>query len=328
MVMAHVGGTPLPRIGFQVWGQFTDWPAMEATVRDIERAGFDSVWSNDHFFPAAGPGAATPEGLAGPFLEGWMTAAGFAMVTSRVVVGVLVSGAGYRNPALVVKMATALDHLSRGRAVLGIGAGWHRRDHEAFGFELPPIRGRLDRLDEQSSAIRGLLDGREVTSSGSWVMLDRARNDPPPVGPLRLMIGGSGERRTLRIVARDADVWNGEGDPDTWSGRNGILDAHCTEIGRDPAAIRRTVGLPPLHLRATREEAKASLAEVMERNGLTPEEARAFAAADPLADSPAAVAAILATYRRAGADEAIIDWPAPFDAVSLDLLRAILGSDR
>ena len=227
-----------------------------------------SVWSNDHFFAAAGPVAATPEGLDGPFLEGWMTAAGFAMVTSQVDVGVLVSGAGYRNPALVVKMATALDHLSAGRAVLGIGAGWHRRDHAAFGFALPSVRERLDRLDEQSAAIRGLLDGREVTTSGAWVTLDRARNAPPPVGPLPLLIGGSGERRTLRIVARDADVWNGEGDPDTWVRRSGILDAHCSAIGRDPRAIRRTVGLPPLHLRATREEAKASLAEVMARNGL------------------------------------------------------------
>jgi len=318
----------LPRIGFQVWGQFTGWPAMAATARDIERRGFDSVWSNDHLFPAAGSAAAAPDGLDGPFLEGWMTAAGFAMVTSRVTVGVLVSGAGYRHPAIVVKMATALDHLSGGRAVLGLGAGWHQRDHRAFGFELPSIRERLDRLDEQSAAIRGLLDGREVTSSGSWVTLDRARNAPPRVGQLPLLIGGSGERRTLRIVARDADAWNGEGDPDTWARRNGILDVHCAAIGRDPVAIRRTAGLPPLHLRATRAEAKASLARVMERNGLPADEARTFAEDDPLADSPDAVFGLLAEYGQAGADEVIIDWPAPFDVISLESLAAARDRHR
>lgn len=204
--MQRPGARRLPRIGFQVWGQFTDWPALTATARDTERLRFDSVWSNDHSFPAAGSTAAASEGLDGPFLEGWMTAAGFAMVTSRIAVGVLVSGAGYRNPALVVKMATALDHLSSGRAALGIGAGWHERDHRAFAFELRSVRERLDRLDERSVAIRGLLDGREIASHGTWVTLDRARNAPPPVGTLPLLIGGSGERRTLRIVARDADV--------------------------------------------------------------------------------------------------------------------------
>ena len=283
----------LPGVGFQVWGQFTDWPAMASTARRIETLGFSSLWANDHFFPPAGRQAATPDGLPGPYLEGWMTAAGFAMVTERVPVGVLVSGAGYRDAGLLVKMGTALDHLSGGRALLGLGAGWHVRDHAAFGFSLPPIGARLDRLDEQSRAIRALLDGHEVTTSGTWVTMDRAVNDPPPLGPLPLMIGGSGERRTLRIVARDADAWNGEGTPDVWARRSAILDTHCADLGRDPGAIRRTVGIPPIHIRATTDEARRSLAELLVRNGLGPEEALETASGDPFAGTLDAVLAAL-----------------------------------
>ncbi|MFN8620364.1 MAG: LLM class flavin-dependent oxidoreductase [Chloroflexota bacterium] len=310
----------LPRIGFQIWGQFTTWPELAATARDIERLGYDSLWANDHLFPAAGAQAASPEGLAGPFLEGWMTAVGFAMVTERIPVGVLVSGAGYRNPGLLVKQATALDHLSGGRAWLGLGAGWHQRDHSAFGFDLPPVRARLDRLDEQSAAVRALLDGRTVTTDGAWVRMDRAVNDPPPVGRLPLLIGGSGEKRTLRIVARDADAWNGEGSPDEWARRSAILDGHCAAIGRDPAEIVRTAGVPMLHVRATRAEAKRSLAATLERNRVPAAEAAAIAEGDALADSVDGVLAHLEAWAAAGAAELIIDWPAPFDVESLERL--------
>jgi alkanesulfonate monooxygenase SsuD/methylene tetrahydromethanopterin reductase-like flavin-dependent oxidoreductase (luciferase family) len=311
----------LPRIGFQVWGQFTSWPALAATARDIERLGYDSLWANDHLFPAAGSKAASLEGLAGPFLEGWMTAAGFALVTSRIPVGVLVSGAGYRNPGLLVKQATALDHLSGGRAWLGLGAGWHQRDHSAFGFDLPPIRERLDRFDEQSAAVRALLDAAgPVTTDGTWVHLDRAVNDPPPVGRLPLMLGGSGEKRTLRIVARDADAWNGEGTPEEWARRSAILDGHCAAIGRDPSAITRTAGVPPLHVRATRAEAKRSLAATLEANHIPPDEAAAIAEGDPLAGTMDEVLRVLEAWAAAGAAELIIDWPAPFDVESLERL--------
>jgi len=314
----------LPGIGFQVWGQFTDWPAMAAIAQRIETLGFSSLWANDHFFPPAGQQAATPEGLPGPYLEGWMTAAGFAMVTHRIPLGVLVSGAGYREAGLLVKMGTALDHLSGGRAMLGLGAGWHIRDHAAFGFTLPPIGARLDRLDEQSRAIRALLDGREVTTSGTWVTMDRAVNDPPPLGPLPLMIGGSGERRTLRIVARDADAWNGEGAPDVWARRSAVLDTYCAAVGRDPGAIRRTVGVPPIHIRATAQEAHRSLAAILERNGIGPEEALETAVSDPFAGTVDDVLAALGGYAAVGAEEVISDWPAPFDDETLERLATAL----
>lgn len=311
----------LPRIGFQVWGQFTTWPELAATARDIERLGYDSLWVNDHLFPAAGAQAAAAEGLPGPFLEGWMTAAGFAMVTQRIAVGVLVSGAGYRNPGLLVKQATALDHLAGGRAWLGLGAGWHQRDHAAFGFDLPPIRERLDRFDEQAAAVRALLDGAgPVTAAGTWVRMDRAVNDPPPIGRLPLMLGGSGEKRTLRIVARDADAWNGEGTPEGWARRSGILDEHCAAVGRDARAIERTAGVPPLHVRATRADAKRSLAAILEANHLPPDEAAAIAEGDPLAGTIDEVLVVLEAWAAAGAAELIVDWPAPFDVESLERL--------
>jgi alkanesulfonate monooxygenase SsuD/methylene tetrahydromethanopterin reductase-like flavin-dependent oxidoreductase (luciferase family) len=314
----------LPGIGFQVWGQHATWPDLAATAGRIEALGFASLWTNDHFFPAAGEAAATPDAPPGPFLEGWVTLAAFAALTTRIPLGILVSAAGYRSIGVTVKQATAVDHVSGGRMTLGLGAGWHPRDHAAFGFELLPIGQRLDRLEAQVAAARALLGGETVTAGGPYVVLDRAVNLPGPVqAAMPILIGGSGERRTLRIVARFADAWNGEGDVETWARRNRILDEHCTAIGRDPSTIRRTVGLPPASIRSTREAAVTALAERLEANGLAPDEARSAAAASPLVGTPARVAEALAAYGAAGAAEVIVDWPAPFDDRTLDALAAV-----
>ena len=315
---------PLPAIGLQVWGQFTDWPALAATARRIEELGFASLYSNDHLFPAAGAIYQAQDAPPGPFLEGWITLAGFAMVTTRVQLGVLVSSAGYRSVGMLVKQATAVDHLSGGRAVLGLGAGWHPRDHAAFGFGLPPIGERLDRLEEQAAAARALLDGETVTTDGRHVQLDRAVNLPAPVRDrMPLLIGGGGEKRTLRIVARHADVWNGEGDVEVWGRKNRILDEHCAAVGRDPASIRRTVGLPPASIRPTRSAAVDALAERFRANGLDADEARAAADASPMAGTADEVAVSLRAYSAAGAAEALIDWPAPFDDETLVALAGL-----
>jgi alkanesulfonate monooxygenase SsuD/methylene tetrahydromethanopterin reductase-like flavin-dependent oxidoreductase (luciferase family) len=311
-------------IAFQVWGQYTTWRELEATARRIDELGFAGLWSNDHFFPAAGAAAQAPDAEPGPFLEGWITLAGFAMVTRRVPLGVLVSGAGYRNVGLLVKQATAVDHLSGGRVSLGLGAGWHPRDHEAFGFDLPPVGERLDRLEEQAAAARALLAGETVSADGRHVRLVRAANLPAPVSPrMPLMIGGSGEKRTLRIVARFADAWNGEGDVATWARKNSVLDAHCAAVGRDPGEIRRTVGLPPASVRDTREAAVEALVARFVHNGLAPGEARETAEASPLVGTDEEVRGALAAYSAAGAAEAIIDWPAPFDDETLGRLAAL-----
>ena len=310
------------RIGFQVWGQHVAWGELMAEARSIEQAGFASLWSNDHFWPAAGAAAPSPGGVRGGFLEGWITLAGFASVTRRIPLGILVSCAGYRNVGLLVKQATALDHMSGGRMTLGLGAGWHEREHRAFGFEFPPIGDRISRMEEQASVIRPLLAGETVTRRGRWVSLDGARNEPGPVGPLPLLMAGSGEQRTIPAVARYADAWNGEGDPPSYRRRNALLSEHCAALGRDPASVVRTVGLPPMCIRDTRAEAVGVMAGILERNALRPEEARAMADASPLVGTEARILGALDAWAGAGAAEAIIDRPAPFDDESLRRLAA------
>lgn len=317
------------RVGFQVWGQCASWPQLAQTARDIELLAFDSLWSNDHLYSATGGSPTSPEAPDRPCLEGWMTLAGFAAVTSTIRLGVLVSGAGYRNPGLLVKQATALDHVSGGRVTLGLGAGWHEREHRAFGFGFPSLTDRITRLDEQAAVVRRLLDGEEVTFGGGFVEMERARNVPPPIQDrMLLLIGGSGERRTLRIVARYADVWNGEGDPTTYRRKDAILDEHCVTVGRNPTSIRRTVGLPPLCIRSTKAAAVDALSLTFEQNGLAAGSAREAAAASPFAGTEADVMAALDDYGAAGASEAILDWPAPFDLESLERLAAARGSRR
>lgn len=312
-------GDPI-RIGFQVWGQSIAWADLMATAPRIEALGFGSLWANDHLMPILGDADGPIVGPAGPVFEAWMTLGGWAGLTERLPLGVMVCGVGYRNVGLTVKMATALDHATGGRSILGLGAGWHEPEHRAFGYDMPGLGDRISRLDEAARVVRGLLDGESVTLEGAWVTARDLRNDPRPVGRLPFLIGGSGERRTLRIVARDADLWNGEGDPDTFARKNAILDAHCAEIGRDPTEIRRTVGVPPICIRDSREGAVRALAAILAQHGGTPADARAWAESSSLADTEEVVAGLLRGWRAAGAEEAIADLPWPQDDETLERL--------
>jgi alkanesulfonate monooxygenase SsuD/methylene tetrahydromethanopterin reductase-like flavin-dependent oxidoreductase (luciferase family) len=310
------------RIGFQVWGQYVSWAELVAIGAEIDRLGFDELWSNDHFLPLAAGTDGADGGLEGPVFEGWSILFGWAGVTSRARMGCLVSGAAYRNPVLLVKMATALDHASGGRAVLGLGGGWFEPEHRAFGWEFPPLGQRIDRFAEAARICRGLLDGASVSVAGEWFTTDGARNDPPPVqARLPLVIGGSGEKRTLRIVAETADIWNADGgSPEEFARRNAILDEHCRTVGRDPASIERTVGLPPLLIRETRDEAVEALAEILEPHATDIGAARRAAEASPFAATADHVADLLRRYRDAGASAVMFDLPAPFDQSSLEAL--------
>ena len=304
-----------------------------AIGRDIDAMGFDELWSNDHFQPPI-PGADGEIGQPdGPVFEGWSTLFGWAGITSRVRMGCLVSGTGYRNPALLVKMVTALDHATNGRAALGLGAGWLEREHQAFGFDFPPLGRRIDRFAEAAAICRGMLDGDAVVVAGEWYSLTGARNIPSPVQRrLPLLIGGSGEKRTLRIVARYADIWNANGDePATLRRRNEILDEHCRAVGRDPASIERTIGLPPPCIRATREDAVDALTAILEEQRIPGAHARRMAAESAFAAPLESVVAELRRYRDAGLGAAMFDWPAPFDRPTLEALagpvRAALDAD-
>jgi alkanesulfonate monooxygenase SsuD/methylene tetrahydromethanopterin reductase-like flavin-dependent oxidoreductase (luciferase family) len=313
-------GEPI-RLGFQVWGQGIAWPDLVAAGERIEAMGFASLFANDHLMPVLGDAGGPVLGPDGPVFEGWMTLGAWAARTSRIPLGMLVSAVGYRNIGLTVKMATALDHASGGRAILGLGAGWHEPEIRAFGYEQLSLGDRMRRFDEAARVARGLLDGEAVTTDGRWVSGHGMRNDPAPLQPrMPLLIGGSGEQRTLRIVARDADIWNGEGSPEVYAHKNAVLDERCAEIGRDPRAIRRTVGIPPVCIRATREAAVEALASLLHRYGGSPAQARGWAESSPLADTQDAVIRHFRAWRAAGAEEAVIDLPSPIDDETFERL--------
>lgn len=307
------------RIGLQVWGQFVSWDELMHAGVLIERLGFASLWSNDHFYPAFGA-------EEGPVFEGWMTLAGWAMLTDRIALGCLVSGAAYRNPALLVKMATALDHASHGRITLGLGSGWHERDHRAFGYALLKPSKRASRLEDACSIVRALLSGQEATFRGVHYSAESARNDPRPYGGRRmaLLVGGSGERFTLPLVARYADVWNGEGDPATFAHKLKLLREHCARIGRDPAEIQVTVNLPAPCIRRSRDDALTALTALFERHGLEPAAARAVAEASPAVGTLEQVTEVLRRYADVGAQEVVFDTPHPLDEQTLEVLAGAM----
>jgi F420-dependent oxidoreductase-like protein len=208
-----------------------------ARVHAAEDSGaFESVWVMDHFYqlPALG-------GAEQPMLEGYALLGALAASTTRVALGTLVTGVTYRNPAMLAKQVTTLDVISGGRAILGIGAAWHDIEHVGLGFDFPPARERLDRLEEAVEICRAMFTQEAPTFQGRYYRIEAARNVPRPLrGDIPIMIGGSGEKRTLKLVAQHADLCNIHGGPATVRRLNGVIDAHCATVGRDPATIRRT----------------------------------------------------------------------------------------
>src|SRR3984893_12973352 len=199
-----------------------------------EAAGFNSIWVMDHFWqlpPLGGPHQ--------PMLEAYTLLGALAARTSRVQLGTLVTGVTYRKPAILAKIVTTLDGSSRGRAILGIGGAWDDVEHQALGIDYPPDRVRLDMLEEAVQVCRAMFAGDDVSFSGDHYRLDHARNLPRPVqaGGPKIMIGGGGEKRTLRLVARYADMCNVTGDVSTLARKISVLHRHCAEAGRDPAEV-------------------------------------------------------------------------------------------
>jgi len=202
-----------------------------------EASGFDSVWVMDHFWqlPALG-------GPDEPILEAYTLLGALAARTERVQLGTLVTGVTYRNPALLAKIVTTLDVISQGRAVLGIGAAWYEPEHDGLGFDFPGTGERMDRLAEAVQICRALFREEQPTFAGRYYRIEEARNVPRPLRPggPPIMIGGSGERRTLRLVAQYADVCNITGGPDTVAHKLEVLRRHCADVGRDPAEVTTT----------------------------------------------------------------------------------------
>ena len=199
-----------------------------------EESGFASGWVMDHFWqlpPLGGPDQ--------PILEGYTLLGALAARTARVRLGTLVTGVTYRNPALLAKQVTTLDVISGGRAILGIGAAWYEEEHAALGFDFPPVGERMDRLEEAVQICRAMFTEDVPSFAGTYYRIEGAKNLPRPVQPggPRILVGGSGEKRTLRIVARYADMCNVHGSPATIRRRLDILRRHCEDVGRDPAEI-------------------------------------------------------------------------------------------
>jgi F420-dependent oxidoreductase-like protein len=204
----------------------------------IEALGFGwiSVW--DHFYAADLTG--NPD-----CMEAVAAHAALACATERVTCGSLVYCVGYRHPAVLAKAVTTIDHLSHGRAAIGLGAGWSEAEYTAYGIPFPPVGVRLSMLEEAAACVRGLLRDEGTTFDGEHFRLVDARNEPRPVQPaLPIWVGGAGEKRTLRIAARYADGWNVPFvSPQDFARKRGVLHAHCDDVGRDPADIRCAVNL-------------------------------------------------------------------------------------
>ena len=225
-------------------------------ARAAEAAGFSTVTVMDHLNQIPGIGPQTD-----PMLEAWSVLSALARETKRVRLATLVSGVTYRNPALLAKTATTLDVISGGRAILGLGAAWFEAEHVALGFDFPPIGERMDRLDEALTIIRAMFTQDRPTFAGRFYRIEEALNVPRPVQPggPRIMVGGGGEQRTLRIAARHADLthWFPLG-LDTLRHKTEVLAGYCEAIGRDPSTIERTMATPVM-VAASDAEAKAIL---------------------------------------------------------------------
>ncbi len=217
------------------------WPAVAEVAQLADRTGFDSVWLYDHLLYEGGYSG---HPYSEPVMECFMTLAAIAAITKNVKLGQLVLGMPYRNPALMTKMATTLDHISNGRTILGIGAGWHKREHEAYGFgELEDVPIRMKRLEEGVRVVKTLWTEKPANFSGTFYSLKDVKENPPPVQKPHppIMIGGSGEKVTLRLVAQYAQYCNVSGDLEAVTRRFGILREHCERLGRPYEEITKTI---------------------------------------------------------------------------------------
>jgi alkanesulfonate monooxygenase SsuD/methylene tetrahydromethanopterin reductase-like flavin-dependent oxidoreductase (luciferase family) len=299
------------QLGVLLWSQGSDWARFEEAARRVDELGYEHLWTWDHLYAIFGDPYQ-------PMFEGYTTLAAWAKVTSRARLGLLVGANTLRNPGLVAKTLTTIDHLSGGRAIGGIGGAWFDLEHTAHGIEFGSGFGqRLDWLDESVSALRALFAGERVTSEpgGRYAFDDLVLLPPPVQARLPIMIGGSGERKTLRTVAKYADMWNAMGEPEFLRHKLDVLRRHCDEVGRDIAEIELTVGCKPI-IRNTAEEAQHAWEDQMAQNRV------------PMADvvdddtfwvgTPELVAERMTERKAIGFHTFIAEMAAPYDDETLD----------
>jgi F420-dependent oxidoreductase-like protein len=290
----------------------TTMDRLRASAEAAEASGFSSLWVMDHLLqlpPLGGPGAS--------ILEGYVTLGALAAVTKRVELGTLVTGVTYRNPAHLAKQIATLDALSGGRVILGIGAAWYDVEHAAYGWDFPPVKERFERLNEAVAICRGMFDNETFSYSGTHYSVVEARVVPRPQRRIPIMIGGSGEKKTLRMVAELADLCNVGGTAGLVARKLAILDEHCAAVGRDPREVKRTA-MVSLFVSPNDTE-RDGLRQLVGYDNADTRDRMIVATADEATENIAAIVA-------AGADEVIVNLPLikSVDAIhtAADVLRA------
>ena len=307
-----------PKFGAYFWQQRTDWANLAAAVSATDDRGFESVWVWDHLI-------ASPTGPMEPIFEGWTTLAALADRTTRTTVGLLVGAIVFRNLGLLTKMVTTVDHISGGRAVLGLGAGWYQEEHKANGLDFGgSVGARLDRLAEAAPLIRRLLEGETVTHSGSYYTLDGARQSPRPVQPhLPLLIGGSGKTKTTRLVAMYADMWHAHDRTlNDLMASEAALQAHCASVGRNPEGIERLIN-KWVAIRDEPEAADAVLDEGARNHGYQLADDPARQPGARIVGPPEVVAAALKPYLDAGFRHILWTFRSPFDMETIERMPEV-----
>ena len=245
--------------GSQLVNEQATWDQIKAVLEVMDSGRWTSVFAYDHFIP---PWHHTDEIMEHEFLntlEGWSLLASCAAVTDNLKLGILVAGNTYRNPGLMAKMAATVDVVAPGRVMLGIGAGWNVREHQAYGWEFPSMRERSDRLEEACELIRKLFHSgpeERIDYNGKYYQLKQAAFSPKSGSgePIPIMVGGTGEKRTLKTLAMYGDIMNVIASPERVQHLSGVLEKHCEAVGRDPAEIQKTVHVP---IRIVHDEKKA-----------------------------------------------------------------------
>jgi len=275
---------------FSVWPLATNsWGDIHEIAAHCQQTGWDGVYIADHFMPN-GPG---PEPLDGDMLECWSVIAALAASVPRLRLAPLVTSVTYRHPAVLAKIAAAVDQVSNGRLSLGVGAGWQENEHASYGLALGTLRERMDRFEEAVQILRSMLTEPRTTFEGRYFQVHDAPNQPAPVQErMPLLIGGGGEQRTMRIAARYADHWNTWTTPETLAQKVSVLRARCEEVGRDPGEIH--VSTQALMFLSTDKD------WVEEQRRQAPP-ARAM-----IAGTPSEMTDIMGRYAEAGADEFIV----------------------
>jgi alkanesulfonate monooxygenase SsuD/methylene tetrahydromethanopterin reductase-like flavin-dependent oxidoreductase (luciferase family) len=300
------------KFGAQLWSQQTDWATFRDSALAAEAAGWDSVWTWDHLMAIFGP-------WEQPIFEGWSVLCALGPITTRVKLGLMVGANTFRNPGLTAKQAITLDHVSGGRAVLGIGGAWMEREHEAYGLPFGTGFGeRLDRLDESVELMRRLFDGERFSHAGTYYAFNDALANPGPVQEhLPILVGGSGPKKTLRTVALRADAWNTSGWVDEVRGKLDILGEHCAAVGRDLSTIELTISFPII-IRDTKEAADAAFAELMRINS-----AENAGNVPHLFGPPSYVADEIRPFKEMGFETVICRMPAPHDRETIERIGEV-----